>query len=182
MSSKLSETPVTAEALHVQAISLSELRCGVEEVGKSTRPRLQAVVSRGGALSGRHPPWQGSPGGDGRGVDASRAGGCVGNACTLYVPLPFWTCLFLILLQGGSGGGGVGGLCFFWGSGASWVRLAHWWGGGCFFGGGGGGGRCNTVAVACHINLHEHTYSRLYTGVVRLLSTLCTCSKRVHMY
>ena len=68
---------------------------------------------------------------------------------------------------GRGGGGGLGG-----GGG----------GGGCFGGGGGGGGRCNTVAVACHINLHEHTYSRVYTGVVRLLSTLCTCSKRVHMY
>ena len=29
-------TPVTAEALLVLAISLSELRCGVEEVGKGT--------------------------------------------------------------------------------------------------------------------------------------------------
>ena len=57
------------------------------------RHKHQAKAA-GRRLEGRCAQWPSSAmarltWGDGRGVDASRAGGCVGNACTLYVPLPF---------------------------------------------------------------------------------------------
>ena len=47
MSPKLSDTPVTAEALHVQAISLSELRRGVEEFGTGTQRVVRPRTPRG---------------------------------------------------------------------------------------------------------------------------------------